>query len=70
VAAGALIYSRDELERVVAAGERLDLNVVGYLSFGADVTPDLVDRAIAHLRYRGVLSAPSDVREALKQKEA
>lgn len=68
-AVGSIIYTRAELERIVAAGERLDLNVIGLLSFGEDVTPALVDRAIARLRYRGVLSAPSDVREALKRKE-
>lgn len=66
---GAVTYTREELEHVVAAGEQLDLNVIGYLSFGADVTPALVDRAITHLRYRGLISAPSDVREVLQRKE-
>lgn len=70
VIAGAVTYSRDELARVVAAGEQLDLGVVGDLSFGADVTAELVDQAIAHLHHRGALSAPSAVREVLKRKEA
>lgn len=69
VSVGAVIYSRDELERVVAAGEQLDLDVAGFLSFREDVTPELVDKAIAHLRYRGILSAPADVRKALERKE-
>ena len=66
---GALTYSREDLERVIAAGEWLDIDVVGYLSFGDDVTAPLIDRAIAHLRYRGVLSASRDVLDALKRKE-
>ncbi len=70
VLVGMLTYRRDELEQVIALGDQLDLDVVGYLAFSDDVTPDLVDRAIAHLRCRGVLSARTEVREALKRKEA
>lgn len=66
---GALTYNRADLERALAAGEELDLDVVGYLSFSDDVTPELIDRAIAKLRYRGVLSASSEVLKALKRKE-
>lgn len=66
---GAAIYSRNDLTRSIAKGEQLDLDIAGYLSFKDDVTPDLVDRAIAHLRYRGVLSASPEVLEALKRKE-
>jgi len=66
---GAAIYSRNDLMRSIAKGEQLDLDIAGYLSFKDDVTPDLVDRAIARLRYRGVLSASPEVLEALKRKE-
>lgn len=66
---GMVVYSRDELEETVAAGEQLDINVTGYLSFSDNVSPDLVNRAIARLSYRGVLNAKSDVREALRSKE-
>jgi DNA-binding transcriptional ArsR family regulator len=66
---GAVTYSRSELEQVVAAGQRLDLNVSGFLSFAFDIPPELIDQAIERLRYRGILSARSDVREALRRKE-
>lgn len=66
---GALTYSRDDLERVIAAGEWLDIDVLGYLSFSDDVTAELIDRAILHLRYRGVLSASRNVLDAVKRKE-
>jgi hypothetical protein len=67
---GALTYNRADLERVIAAGEELDIDVVGYLSFSDDVTPELIERTIARLRYRGVLSASSEVLKALKRKES
>lgn len=66
---GAVTYSRGELEQVVAAGQRLDLNVSGFLAFAFDIPPELVDQAIERLRYRGILSARSDVREVLRRKE-
>jgi len=66
---GAVTYSRAELEQVVAAGQRLDLDVTGFLSFASDIPPSLIDQAIERVRYRGVLSARSDVREALRRKE-
>lgn len=70
VVVGVITYTRAELERIVANGEWLDLNVVGYLSFARDVTPDLVERAIHTLRYQGLISAPPEAREALRRKEA
>lgn len=66
---GMVVYTRSELEEVVAAGEQLDINVTGYLSFSDNVSPDLVNRAVARLHYRGVINAKADVREALRSKE-
>lgn len=68
-AVGMVVFAREELEEALAAGQRLDLDVTGYLSFGSDVSPELVDRAVARLRYRGVLSAPAAVREVLRRKQ-
>lgn len=69
IVVGAVTYSRAELEQVVAAGQRLNLDVTGFLSFASDIPPSLIDQAIERVRYRGVLSARSDVREALRRKE-
>lgn len=66
---GMLTYTRAELEEVIAAHEQLDITSTGVLTFANDVSVDVVTRAVARLRYRGVLSAPSDVRAALKLKE-
>jgi DNA-binding transcriptional ArsR family regulator len=67
--AGALTFSKRDLEGVVARGSRLDINVLGYCNFDGDISPELADRAIARFRYRGVISASPEVREVLKRKE-
>lgn len=68
--AGAAVYRASDLEQALATGRQLDLLVVGLCTFTNDVTPDLVDAAIARFRVRGVLTAAPEVREALKRKEA
>jgi hypothetical protein len=67
--AGAVGYSRRDLQEMADRGERIDLTVIGYLSFANDVSVDLARKVIHKLSYRGVLTAPEDVRVALKEKE-
>lgn len=54
-------YSSKELEEVVAGGKKLEIKVLGKLSFADDVTPKLVDRSIAKINLAGILNAPEDV---------
>ncbi len=68
--AGAVSYSRKDLEGVAARGERLDISVLGACSFASDIPAELVDRVVARFRCRGPLSASPAVREVLKTKEA
>jgi DNA-binding transcriptional ArsR family regulator len=65
---GAVNYGRADLEKILAEGKRLDINVVGICRFADDVSPELADRAIEHLYVIGKLFAPSAVREILMQK--
>ena len=67
--AGGFSYSRKGLEEVIAQGKQLDIQILGYCSFAEDVTPDLIDRAVARFRCRGKVNASPEVREALKRKE-
>jgi hypothetical protein len=69
VVAGAISYTREDLERAVATGHALDITLLGLATFADDITPDLIDRAITRFRHRGVLHASPNVRAALKQKE-
>ncbi|HET8907595.1 MAG TPA: helix-turn-helix domain-containing protein [Ktedonobacterales bacterium] len=69
VSAGATSFDRAQLEEALAKNQQLDISVMGVCIFASDVTADLIDRVIHHFRHRGILTASSEVREALKRKE-
>lgn len=58
-------YSRAELERVVAAGEQLEIHVLGLATLDDDVTPELATAAIASIRVLGAFVASAAVKAAL-----
>jgi Arc/MetJ-type ribon-helix-helix transcriptional regulator len=58
-------FSREELERVRAAGGALDIRVLGLVTFASDVTPDLARATIASLSVLGALQASPAVKAAL-----
>jgi Arc/MetJ-type ribon-helix-helix transcriptional regulator len=58
-------FSRADLEAAVAAGQRLDIRVLGLASIARDVTPDLARAAIASLTVLGSLHASPEVKAAL-----
>ena len=65
---GAVGYNRADLEKTLAKGKRLNIEVVGICTFADDVSPDLADRAISRLLVVGKLFAPPAVREVLMKK--
>ncbi|WP_036172505.1 CopG family transcriptional regulator [Massilia sp. 9096] len=58
-------YTRIDLEQSVAAGERLEIHVLGLATIDDDVTPELAQAAIASIRVLGAFLAPAPVRAAL-----
>ena len=58
-------YSREELEAVRDAGQRLEIKVLGLASIAGDVTPELARAAIASITVLGALHASPEVRAAL-----
>lgn len=58
-------YSRADLERVVAAGQRLQLQVVGLARIADDVPPELARTAIESVTILGAFQASPAVRRAL-----
>lgn len=58
-------YSRADLEAVQAAGQRLQIQILGLASIGADVTPELALATIDSITVLGALRASSDVKAAL-----
>lgn len=59
-----------ELEAACAAGEMLDLRVLGLLTIAADVTPDLARAAIGSVTVLGALHATPAVKAALADRIA
>ena len=58
-------YTRADLEKVKAAGEKLHIQVLGLAVIAADVPPELARETIARIHVLGALSAPVAVKEAL-----
>jgi Arc/MetJ-type ribon-helix-helix transcriptional regulator len=58
-------YTKAELERSVAAGERLEIHVLGLASIDDDVTPELATAAIASIWVLGAFVASIAVKAAL-----
>jgi Arc/MetJ-type ribon-helix-helix transcriptional regulator len=58
-------FSRADLEAVQAAGEMLDIQVLGLATIGSDVTPDLARATIASIQVVGALHASPAIKAAL-----
>jgi Arc/MetJ-type ribon-helix-helix transcriptional regulator len=58
-------YTRQDLERVLAAGEQLHIHVLGLATIDDDVSPQLALRTIASVLVLGALRASAAVKAAL-----
>lgn len=58
-------YSRTDLEAVQRAGQKLQIQVLGLASIGADVSPELALATIESLVILGALHASQAVKSAL-----
>ncbi len=58
-------YSREDLEAVRAAGQTLDIHVLGLASIARDVTPELARATINSIVVLGALHASPAVKAAL-----
>ena len=63
-------YSREELEAVRAAGEKLHIRMLGLATIDEDVTPDLARETIASVHVLGALQASNAVKAALADRIA
>lgn len=61
-------YGRADLEKVVAAGQRLQVQVVGLARIADDVTPELARDAIESVTVLGAFQASPAVRRALSDR--
>jgi Arc/MetJ-type ribon-helix-helix transcriptional regulator len=58
-------YSRADLERAMAAGEQLEIHVLGLAMLENDITPELARAAIASIWVLGAFIASPAVKAAL-----
>ena len=58
-------YTRRDLEKVLASGEQLQIQVLGLATIDDDVTPQLARQAIASIAVLGALRASAEVKAAL-----
>ena len=61
-------FTRTDLERAVAAGERLQVQVLGLARIANDVTPELAREAIESITVLGAFQASPAVRKALSDR--
>ena len=61
-------YSRADLEAVQSAGQKLQIQVLGLASIGADVSPELALATIESLLVLGALHASPAVKSALAKR--
>jgi Arc/MetJ-type ribon-helix-helix transcriptional regulator len=61
-------YSREDLEAVRAAGEGLQINVLGLVTIARDVTPELARATITSVTVLGALHASPEVKAALNDR--
>jgi Arc/MetJ-type ribon-helix-helix transcriptional regulator len=65
---GLLRYRREDLEAVQAAGDKLNIKVIGLATIADDVTPELARATIESITVLGALQASGPVRAALEDR--
>jgi Arc/MetJ-type ribon-helix-helix transcriptional regulator len=67
-AAGIVMHNRKSLEKLLAAGRQVELNVTGILRLADDITPELACAVIKSLKVCGAFQASPEVKAALKDR--
>jgi hypothetical protein len=67
-AAGIVMHNRNSLEKLLAAGRQVELNVTGILRIADDVTSELACAVIKSLKVCGAFQASAEVKAALKDR--
>jgi hypothetical protein len=67
-AAGIVMHNRKSLEKLLAAGRQVELNVTGIFRLADDVTPELACAVIKSLKVCGAFQASPEVKAALKDR--
>jgi Arc/MetJ-type ribon-helix-helix transcriptional regulator len=69
-AIGAVVYSKADLEKYQAKGEKLKLSVMGLLHLQNDIPASLATEVIESVKVRGVFQASEAVKSALADRQS
>lgn len=64
-AVGVTVYSKKDLEKLLAANEKIDLKVVGMLVLGEDIDVELALKTINSVQVKGIYKASAEIKKAL-----
>ena len=62
---GAVIYSRSDLEKRKARGEKMKINILGLLHLHDDIPAELAGEVIESIKLKGIFIASDEVKKAL-----
>jgi Arc/MetJ-type ribon-helix-helix transcriptional regulator len=62
---GVLIYDKADFEKCQQKGEKLKINVIGFVHLASDISPELALEVVESLEVRGILQVSDPVRAAL-----
>lgn len=62
---GVLGYSRKDLERFKAKGEKINFKMIGLVNLATDIPADLASEVIESIKVLGIFIASDEVKEAL-----
>jgi Arc/MetJ-type ribon-helix-helix transcriptional regulator len=65
---GVLIFSRTDLEKLRQKNEKLNISIVGLLTFQSDISPELAAEVVESIRVRGIFIAPDVVKAAVEDR--
>ena len=68
VAIGILSLGEYALQSYIIKGEKLNINVIGVLSFKDDVTIELLEKAVANIKVHGKIIAKDEVKAYINKK--
>ena len=61
---GVTTYSKKDLEKLLAANEKIDIRVVGMLVLSGDIDVQLALKTINSLQVKGIYKASADIKKA------
>ncbi|MFX0210688.1 MAG: CopG family transcriptional regulator [Candidatus Hodarchaeota archaeon] len=67
---GLVHLNKNDFEKAITQGKKLKIRVVGVLDLKKDVTPEHIKGAVESIKVYGILKASSDVKAALRSKQA